>query len=298
VDTGSLESEEGWLEEGLGASESLVTNGDDLSVWKLVRLLELRRLGSSLELLLEVEGNVTELLLDVTDDFLLGRSGELVSTLHEDLDEVVGQITSGKVETENGMGKGETLVDGDSVRNTVSRVEDDTSGTTGSVQGEDGLDRDVESRGVEGLEHDLRHLLSVLLGVKGSLGKENGVLLRSDTELVVESVVPDLLHVVPVGNDTVLNGVLEGKDTSLGLSLISAIRQRCLYVKDAYSPYVRVLLSHTDHDTLVTGTSDDGTVEISDCVRKTNKITYGKTALGASSPANPALHIPEPLSRT
>jgi hypothetical protein len=33
----------------------------------------------------------------------------------------------------------------------------------------------------------------------------------------------------------VLNGVLEGQDTSLGLSLIS---------------YVRVLLAHTHHDTL------------------------------------------------
>lgn len=32
-----------------------------------------------------------------------------------------------------------------------------------------------------------------------------------------------LLHIVPVGDDTVLDGVLEGKDTTLGLSLVSYI---------------------------------------------------------------------------
>lgn len=82
------------------------------------------------------------------------------------------------------------LVDGDRVGDTVSRVEDDTSGTTGGVEGEDGLNGDVEGGGVERLEHDLRHLLAVSLGVEGSLGEEDGVLLGSDTQLVVEGVVP------------------------------------------------------------------------------------------------------------
>jgi hypothetical protein len=36
------------------------------------------------------------------------------------------------------------------------------------------------------------HLLSVDLGVEGSLSQENGVLLRCDTELIVEGVMPDL----------------------------------------------------------------------------------------------------------
>lgn len=59
----------------------------------------------------------------------------------------------------------------------------------------------------------LGHLLSVGLGVKRGLSKEDGVLLGGNAELVVEGVVPDLLHVIPVGDDTVLDGVLEGKDT-------------------------------------------------------------------------------------
>ncbi|KAK3923805.1 Formin-E [Frankliniella fusca] len=136
-----------------------------------------------------------------------------------------------------------TFIDGDSVGDTVTGVQDDTGGTTGGVQGEHGLDGDVHGGAVEGLEHDLGHLFTVSLGVKGGLGEQDGVLLGGDTELVVEGVVPDLLHVIPVGDDTVLDGVLEGEDTSLGLGLVAD---------------VAVLLTHTDHHTLVTGATDDG----------------------------------------
>ena len=38
-------------------------------------------------------------------------------------------------------------------------------------------------------------------------------LVGGDSQFVVEGVVPDLLHVVPVGHDTVLDGVFQGEDT-------------------------------------------------------------------------------------
>ena len=133
------------------------------------------------------------------------------------------------------MGQSVTFVDGDSVGDTITGVQDDTGGTTGSVQGQHGLDGDVHGGSVEGLEHDLCHLFSVGLGVEGGLSKQNGVLFRCDTELVVESVVPDLLHVIPVCDDTVFNGVLQGEDTSLALGFISNIA---------------VFLTHTNHDAL------------------------------------------------
>merc|ERR1719150_1909264 len=106
-----------------------------------------------------------------------------------------------------GVGESVSLVDGDGVGDAVTGVQHNTSGTAGGVHG----------GSVEGLEHDLSHLLPVGLGVEGSLSKENWVLLGGHTELVVEGVVPDLLHVVPVGHNAVLDGVLEGEDTSLGL---------------------------------------------------------------------------------
>merc|ERR1719508_12451 len=177
------------------------------------------------------------------DNLTLSSGGEGVATLSEDLHQVVGQFTSSKVKTDNGMGKSITFIDGDTMGNTISRVHDDTSGTARGIQREDSLDGDIHGGHVEGLKHDLCHLLTVCLGVEWSLSQENGLFFRGNTELIVEGVVPDLLHIIPVGDDSVLNGVLESEDTSLGLCLISNIG---------------ILLSHTDHHTLVARTSNNG----------------------------------------
>merc|ERR1712130_135677 len=141
------------------------------------------------------------------------------------------------------MGESVTLVDGDTVGDTVTGVHDDTGGTAGSVQGEHSLDGDVHGGHVEGLEHDLGHLLPVGPGVEGGLSEEDWVLLRGNAELVVEGVVPDLLHVVPVGDDAMLDGVLQREDSSLGLGLVSN---------------VGVLLPHAHHHTLMPGPAHNG----------------------------------------
>merc|ERR1711933_313556 len=141
------------------------------------------------------------------------------------------------------MGEGITFIHRDTMRYTISRVHDNTSGTARGVEGENSLDGDIHGRHVEGLKHDLGHLLTVSLGVEGSLSKEDRLLLRGNTELIVEGVVPDLLHVIPVGDDSMLNWVLEGEDTSLGLGLISNIG---------------ILLSHTNHYSLVARTTNNG----------------------------------------
>merc|ERR1719486_316899 len=243
VDTAGFHSEEGRLEEGFGGTEPLVANGDDLTVGKLIGLLEGGGGSSGGHLLLEVKGNIAELFLDVTDNLALSGGGERVTTLSEDLHEVVGELTASQVQTKDGVGESITLIDGDIVGDTIAGVHDHTGGTTGGIEGEDGLDGNIHGGHVEGLEHDLSHLLTVSLGVEGSLSEEDGLFLRGNTELIVEGVMPDLLHIIPVGDDTVFNGVFQGKDTPLGLSFISNIG---------------ILLSHTDHDTLVAGTSNNG----------------------------------------
>merc|ERR1712240_665146 len=97
----------------------LVANGDDLAVGKFIGLLEGGGGSSSGHLLLEVKSNIAELLLNVTDDLTLSSSGERVATLSEDLHQVVGELTSSKVKTDDGMGKGITFIDGDTVGDTV-----------------------------------------------------------------------------------------------------------------------------------------------------------------------------------
>merc|ERR1712179_735792 len=214
VDADDLHPEESGAEHGLGAAETLVANGDNLSVGQLVRLLNGGGGGGGGHLLLEVESDVAELLLDVADDLTLGGGDERVSSLGHDLHEVVGQVASGQVETQDGVGEGVTLIDGDGVGDTIADVED-----------------------------DLDELLPVGFGVEGSLGVEMRGLVRGDSQLVVEGVMPDLLHVVPVGHDAVLNGVFQREDTSLGLSLVTD---------------VGVLVAHAHHDRDVTGTSNNG----------------------------------------
>merc|ERR1712227_673084 len=140
MDTAGLHSEEGWLEESLGASESLVSNGDDLTVGKLIGLLKGGGGSSGGHLLLKVKGNIAELLLDVTDNLTLSGGGERVASLGEDHHQVVGKITSSKVKTEDGVGESVTFVDGDTVGDTVTGVHDDTGGTSRGVEGEDSLD--------------------------------------------------------------------------------------------------------------------------------------------------------------
>merc|ERR1719228_2062277 len=115
------------------------------------------------------------------------------------------------------MGEGITFIDRDTMGDTISRVHDNTSGTARGIQGEVSLDSDIHGGHVESLKHDLGHLLTVSLWVEWSLSKEDRLLLRGNTELIVEGVVPDLLHIIPVGDDSVLNWVLEGEDTSLAL---------------------------------------------------------------------------------
>ena len=235
VDTAGLHAKEGRLEEGLRGSEPLIANGDDLAVGKLIGLLQGGGGSGGGHLLLEVKGNIAQLLLDVTDNLALGSGGEGVAPLGEDLHEVVGELAASQVQTEDGVGESITLIDGDGVGDTIAGVHDNTGGTAGSVKGEDSLDGDIHGGHVEGLKHDLSHLLPVGLGVEGSLSEEDGMFLWCNTELIVEGVMPNLLHVIPVGNNAVLDGVLQCEDTPFGLGFISNIG---------------VLLSHANHDTL------------------------------------------------
>ena len=152
VDTVGFKTEHGGLEEGLRSTESggsvgecgdvgegdnepLVANGDDLAIRKFVTLLEGGRVGSGLELLFEIEGDVTKFLLNVPNDFTLSGCMEGVAALSQILDQVLGKVTSGKIETEDSVGECETLVNGDSVGDTVTRVQDDTGGTTRGIEG-------------------------------------------------------------------------------------------------------------------------------------------------------------------
>merc|ERR1712242_658441 len=243
MDTAGFHSQEGWLEEGFWGTETFVANGDYLAIGQFIGFLQGGGSSSSGHFLLEVKGNIAKLLLDVTDNFTLSGGGERVASLGEDLHEVVGELTSSQVQTEDGVWESITFIDGDGVGYTITRVHDDTGGTSRSIEGEDSLDGYIHGGHVEGFEHDLGHLFTVSLWVKWGFSQKYGLLLWCNTEFVVEGVMPDLFHIIPVGDDSVFNWVFQGKDTSLGLGFIT---------------YIGIFLSHTDHDTLVSWASNNG----------------------------------------
>merc|ERR1719347_1996112 len=109
MDTTGFHSKEGRLEESFRAAETLIADGDDLAIGKLIRLLKRGGGSCSGHLLLKVKGNIAELLIDVTDNLTLSSGGERVATLSEDLHQVVGELTSSKIKTDNSMGEGITF---------------------------------------------------------------------------------------------------------------------------------------------------------------------------------------------
>jgi hypothetical protein len=109
------------------------------------------------------------------------------------------------------------------MRNTLTRVKDYTCGTTRGVKRENCLHVDIEARHIEDFEHDLSHLLSVKLRVQRCFCHQDGVLFWRNTQFAVKGVMPHFFHVIPVGDDSVLDGVLNFKNTAFLLSLFSNI---------------------------------------------------------------------------
>ena len=97
VDTLGFHADQVRLEKNLWASEPLVADSDDLAVRHVELLLETGATQGGLHLLLEVRSDVSQPLLDVTHDLSLGGGVEEVSTLGQDLHQVVRQVSSCKI---------------------------------------------------------------------------------------------------------------------------------------------------------------------------------------------------------
>lgn len=73
------------------------------------------------------------------------------------------------------------------------------------VQRQHGLNRHVDAAKVVALQHDLAHLLAVLERVHGRLREEDLAPGRVDLHLLVEGVVPQMLHIIPLLHDAVFH---------------------------------------------------------------------------------------------
>jgi hypothetical protein len=187
------------LEEELGAGHAdMGGHGDDTFVGHGVLLVVLGRVLGLTVLLLVVLGDVAKLFLDVAGNFKLDVRGEIHIGFVEELLHPGGEGVAGDLHLLDGVG------------DTVTSIDDETGGPAGGVEGHDSLEGDEDFLYLEGLEQNGDHLLAVGLGVARDLGQEDAEgLLRGNTELLVESVVPNLFHVYPGLNDTSGDGVLK-----------------------------------------------------------------------------------------
>mmetsp|Transcript_44151 Transcript_44151/g.111817 ORF Transcript_44151/g.111817 Transcript_44151/m.111817 type:complete len:269 (-) Transcript_44151:203-1009(-) len=207
VDASGLHPDQLGLEEGLRTPKALVAQGDDLAVGHLVGDLKLGAVLCLLQLRLEVERQVAALLLDVPHDFPLRRRLHGGASLAHEFHEVRGQVATSQVHAVHGVRHAVALVDGHHVRHAIADVADDACGPARSVEREHRLRGHVHGRDVECLEHDLSHPFSIGLGVQRRLRQHDGMILRLDTKAMVETMVPDLLHVLPILHDAMLDGV-------------------------------------------------------------------------------------------
>ncbi len=81
---------------------------------------------------------------------------------------------------------------------TVTNTYSDTSSFAGCVESHGTLVSNINFFSLKSFEHHLGNPFSVLFVSKGGLSNDNADSLSGiNTELIVEGVVPDLLHVLP-----------------------------------------------------------------------------------------------------
>jgi hypothetical protein len=99
-----------------------------------------------------------------------------ISIFPQQLLKVFSYITAGDVYPSDTVGHGEPLEDGYCVRHAVTSIEYDTRCPAASVEREDGLDGDVESRHVVSLEKVLRSHVAIRTRIEGRFCEEDGML--------------------------------------------------------------------------------------------------------------------------
>jgi hypothetical protein len=82
----------------------------------------------------------------------------------------------------------------------------------------------------------LSHLFAIVLWVQWCFGQQHWMFFGCDTQLVIERMMPDLFHIIPVGDNTVFDRILECENATFRLRFIADIR---------------IFLTHTDHHTLI-----------------------------------------------
>lgn len=107
----------------------------------------------------------------------------------------------------DGMGKGITFVDGCCMCGLVIRVHDNAGGVPRCIKEQHGLNGHIHA-GVLKVPIIVYFTSLWVLRFGGGLSQKHQVLLMAYTQLTVEGMVPDLLHIILVGHNALLDRVI------------------------------------------------------------------------------------------
>jgi hypothetical protein len=260
--TTDFKADKSWVEQGFGGFETFSANFDDTSIGKSIGLNQDGSLQSELLLQGEIVTNIAQLLLDLANSFKISGTIERVTAKEEKLDEVSGDITASNIKTLGQVRKSKTFVNRNDVSDTITRIDNNTSKKSLSVEHKHGLNGDVDTLEAILFEHDLNHAFSVFLGVHGRFGEHNLGFGGLNLQLLEESIVPDVLDFIPVTNDTIVEGI---RDLEHVAAFLSFITDHNILDFDVFN------LFFTSHDGATDHGGEDGGGEVS-----TSETTFDK----------------------
>lgn len=123
-------------------------------------------------------------------------------------------ISSADVNPLNGIIDGESLENGTAMANTVATIQDEARCLASGIQTQYCLLLEEDLGDAELLEENVGSFSAVIVRIKWWICQQNGMLFRRDLELI-ENMAPKCFHVIPVGDDTVLNRVVELEDSAV-----------------------------------------------------------------------------------
>ena len=109
------------------------------------------------------------------------------------------------------------------MRHTISTVQYTTSSAARGLQRQHILNCSIHCGYNVYCKHNCGHFLAVYFRIQRSFCQHYRVLFMSHPELVVECMVPNLLHIIPISDNTVFNWVFERQKTTLGLRFVSDV---------------------------------------------------------------------------
>ena len=223
------------MEEHLWAEEALISDIDvdhvsiNCLVNKSLKLIRLHNLAINILLLIilgilfqRIFAHITILLFNFWGDFRCISSRKLLSTVSKLFKSELSDISSSKRNMLNARWDNKTITHGENVSDSISWVNDCSCHGTKvevwkvctsrililssnlSIQSESSLYSNEESLNIEGLKHDLCHLLSILWSVHGWLCQNESMVVWFTSNILVNRLVPELLNTIPVANLTTL----------------------------------------------------------------------------------------------